>query len=57
MDEIYVGLKEKRDFFDTKDFLIDSVTPSNLIVRFCIAIAGKLSLQIHQYSGLSWVCV
>ena len=50
VDEIYVGLKEKREFFDTKDFLIDSATPSNLIVRFCIAIAGTHSRTLPSQS-------
>ena len=40
MDNIYVGLKEKKEFFDTKDFLIDSAAPTNLIVRLGIVITG-----------------
>ena len=41
VDDIYVGLKG-RDFFKTRDFLVDPAVPSSLAVRFVLNIDGRV---------------
>ena len=40
--EIYVGVKGNRNFFETKDFLVDPAAPTNLVVKLSIKISGKM---------------
>ena len=42
VDEIFVGLKGNKDFFETRDFLVDPAAPSSLVVRFVLKIEGKV---------------
>ena len=48
VDDIYVGLKGSGKFFETKDFLIDPATPSNLVVQLNIKISGKSFIKIND---------
>ena len=43
VDEIHVGLKGSRNFFETNDFLVDPAAPTNLVVQLGIKISGKIS--------------
>ena len=50
VDEIYIGPKGK-DFYDTRDFLIDPAAPSNLIVRICVPVQGKREGEREGWMG------
>ncbi len=44
VDETHAGLKGSRNFFETRDFLVDPAAPSNLVVELCIKIPGKYTI-------------
>ena len=55
LDEIFVGLKGKKDFFETRDFLVDPAAPSSLAVQFVLKIDGELMTKPAAH--LSHTCV
>ena len=48
VDEIFVGLKGNNKFFETRDFLIDSAAPSNLVVQLGIRLSGKQDITFGR---------
>ena len=40
-DNVHVGLREKRDFMESKHFLVDAAAPMSLVIRLVIVIQGE----------------